>query len=238
MPEQQSLVQFFHLTVREFFEKRASWSKTQGCNNRSNIEPHLALLKSHALIIGARYLRQRVFSEDVINAAYSAIVYAYHADIYADNGHSQEVQYDLLKYLGRSTSRPLSMWHDEMTPRIMRMCFTWEEILREAFNLNQAGTNRDLHIHWSYLRIAKVFLSSGAEPRFGILCRGMGRISILDLLTKYLLSKDPKETAELFIELKKQLNFKNLIRVSEVAEPEGNPRGAKRHRTAILEVEN
>jgi hypothetical protein len=105
----------------------------------------------------------------------------------------------------------------------------------EAFNINQTGANRDLHIHLSYLRIAKVPLEMNRDLEF--FCRGMGRIAILDLLTKYLLSKDPKETAELFIELKKQLNFKNLIRVSEVGERECNPRGAKRHRAA-LEVDN
>lgn len=215
VPEQQSLVRFFHLTVREFFEKSTCWSRHRD-NNGSNFELYFALLRSHALLIGTRHasriprFQYPLYgggpTNDVEGIGYSAFVYAYHADIHADNQRTKQAHRDLLEYLGKIMKCYFSFWHDAVARRIRNKHIVWGDVLSEVFNLEQATARVDPNIQLSYLRIAKVHLSSGANPRLTVVCQGIGEISVLELLTKHLTSRFPNETATLLIELNRQLD--------------------------------
>jgi hypothetical protein len=59
-------------------------------------------------------------------------------------------------------------------------------------------------------RIAKVLISSGVDLRYGVNCSDIGRIPPLEFLTKYLMPKFPKDTADHLAEMKRQLEFKKI----------------------------
>lgn len=238
IPGQQSLVQFFHLTVREFFEKRAGWPRLQGDKYSIEFEPHFALLRSHALLLGTQYSLRPGLLKDINNTAYSALIYAYHADIHADVQHTQQVQLELLAYVGRIVDQYFSFWHDTFVNRIRDKAMVWEDILSEVFRLGPNAAGADYDIQVSYLRIAKVLLSSGADPKVRPLCGGIGRISALELLQKHMKFGFPKEADSLLIELNRQLDSRKSLRRAATGEQEENPRVAKRRRVCISETVN